>query len=109
MVAFAAGSSEAARNPFGFALTKCEPDFQCRISCTENPCRLGGLGGHDGLVIGHDGPPAILASTIVYLMAISYAIDEATMAGGQPRPTPKPSWPPRPPRRHGFSEQEILQ
>ena len=30
------------------------------------------------------------------------------MAGGPSWPTPKPSWLPRPPRRHRFSVQEIL-
>ena len=74
MVAFAARSSGSSEKPFCLALKKRESDFQCRISCTENPCRLGGLGGHDGSVIGHDGPLAILASKIVYFMAIPYAI-----------------------------------
>ena len=31
-----------------------------RMSCIENLCRLGGLGSHDGLGVGHDGPPAIV-------------------------------------------------
>ena len=70
MVAFAARFSGSSDNPCCLALKKREPDFQCRISCTENLCRLGGLGGHDGFLVGHDGPQAILASTMMYIMAL---------------------------------------
>ena len=70
MVAFAARSSGSSEKPFCLALKKRESDFQGRISCTENLCGLGGLGGHDGLGIGHDGPPAIVASMIAYITAV---------------------------------------
>ena len=70
MVAFAARFSGSSENPCCLALKKREPDFQCRISCTENLCRLGGLGGHDGFVVGHDGPQAILSSIVIYIMAL---------------------------------------
>ena len=60
MADFAAGSSGMHESPCTFALKKRKSDFQCRISCTENLCGLGGLGGHDGFVVGHDGPQAIL-------------------------------------------------
>ena len=70
MVAFAARFSGSSENPCCLALKKREPDFQCRISCTENLCRLGGLGGHDGFVVGHDGLQAILSSIVIYIMAL---------------------------------------
>ena len=69
MAAFASASSGAQESPCRFALKKRDADFQCRMSCIENLSRLGGLGGHDGLGVGHDGPPAIVASCIVYIMA----------------------------------------
>ena len=69
MATSAVGSSGALQGPFRVALKKREEDFQCRMSCIENLSRLGGLGGHDGLGVGHDGPPAIVASCIVYIMA----------------------------------------
>ena len=69
MADLASASSGALQGPCRIALKKREEDFQCRMSCIENLSRLGGLGGHDGLGVGHDGPPAIVASCIVYIMA----------------------------------------
>ena len=70
MADFAAGSSGMHESPCTFALKKRKSDFQCRISCTENLCRLGGLGSHDGLGGGHDGPPAIVPSIIACITAV---------------------------------------
>ena len=56
-----------AKNPCVVALNKREPDFHGRGSCHGDLVRLGGLGGHDGLGVGHDGPPAIVASCILYI------------------------------------------
>ena len=83
MAAFAAASSGCLQYPLRGALTKRGSDFQCRISCTENLCGLGGLGGHDGLGIGRDGPPAIVASMIAYITAVkglSYYVARVTSA-----------------------------
>ena len=83
MAAFAAGSSGSSRNPGGFALKKREPDFHRSISCAENLCHLGGLGGHDGLGVGHDGPPAIAASVMAYITAVkglSYYVSRVSSA-----------------------------
>ena len=66
--------SRVLQGPFRVALKKREEDFQCRMSCIESLCRLGGLGGHDGLGVGHDGPPAIVASSIVYNRANTYLL-----------------------------------
>ena len=58
-------------------------DFQCRKSCTGNLCRLGGLGSHDGLGVGHDGPPAIVPSIIAYITAVkglNYYVARVTTA-----------------------------
>ena len=83
MVAFAARFSGSSENPCCLALKKREPDFQCRISCTENLCRLGGLGSHDGLGVGHDGPPAIVPSIIACITAVkglNYYVARVTAA-----------------------------
>ena len=83
MVAFAARSAGSSEKPCCLALKKREPDFQCRISCTENLCGLGGLGGHDGLGIGHDGPPSILTSIIACITAVkglNYYVARVTSA-----------------------------
>ena len=70
MSSFAAGPSGYPGKPFGLALKKRGTDFQCRISCTENLCRPGGLGSHYGFGVGLGGPPAIMAWIIVRIIAL---------------------------------------
>ena len=70
MAYFAAIPSGMHKRTSGFALKKRRSVFHCRISCTENLCRLGGLGSHDGLGVGHDGPPAIVPSIIACITAV---------------------------------------